>query len=86
MYMHRDIQGFMRFYGQHFSESTVLPQMHILESHIPDWIKKWDTGLGLMGEQGAESVHEELNEIEPSYRTMPNGVDHLRCDIEEHHV
>ena len=61
----------MRFYRQHFPESTVLPKMHMLESHVPDWIEKWGVGLGLMGEQGAEGIHKELNEIESSYRTMP---------------
>ena len=76
----------MRFYRQHFPESTVLPKMHILESHVPDWIEKWGVGLGLMGEQGAESIHKELNEIESSYRTMPNRVDRLLCVIKEHHV
>ena len=60
--------------------------MHMLESHIQDWIEKWGGGLGLMGEQGAESIHKELNGIESSYRTMPNRVDRLLCVIREHHV
>ena len=58
----------------------------MLESHVPDWIEKWSVGLGLMGEQGAESIHKELNGIESSYRTMPNRVDRLLCVIREHHV
>ena len=76
----------MRFYRQHFPESTVLPKMHMLESHVPDWIEKWGVGLGLMGEQGVESIHKELNEIESSYRTMPNRVHRLLCVIREHYV
>lgn len=60
--------------------------MHILEAHVPDWIQKWGVGLGLMGGQGAESIHKSLNEIEFSYRSMPNRVDRLLCIIREHHL
>ena len=75
----------MRFYRQHFPHSTVLPKMHILEAHVADWLQKWGVGLGLMGEQGAESIHKSLNEIEYSFRSMPNKVDRLLCAIREHH-
>ena len=80
------INHIMHFYRQHFPESTVLPKMHMLESHLPDRIEKWGAGLGFMGEQGAESIHKEQNEIESSYRTIPNRVDRLLCVIRERHV
>ena len=41
-----NIQGFMRFYRQHFPQASVLPKMHILEAHVPDWMEKWGVGLG----------------------------------------
>ena len=49
-----------------FPHSTLLPKMHTLEANVPDWIQKWGIGLGLMGEQGAESIHKSLNGIESS--------------------
>ena len=51
--------------------------MHILECHVADWLEKWGVGLGLMGEQGAESVHTSINQIERAYLNIPNTVDRL---------
>ena len=47
----------MNFYREAFPEATVLPKMHFLEEHVVPWLKKWKIGFGLMGEQGAESIH-----------------------------
>ena len=76
----------MNFYRKHFPQATVLPKMHILEALVPDWILKWGVGLGLMGEQGAESIHTSLNQIERSYMNMPDKVDRLLQVIKEHHL
>lgn len=76
----------MWYYRQHFPESTVLPKMHILEHHVPDWIEKWGVGLGMMGEQGAESIHSCFNGIEHSYLCMPNKVERLLRVMQEHHL
>ena len=70
-----NIKGFMAFYRQHFPSATVLPKMHMLECHVPGWMEKWSVGLGLIGEQGAESIHTSFNTIEQSYWSMPNLVD-----------
>lgn len=56
-----------------------------LECHVPGWLEKWGVGLGLMGEQGAESVH-SFNSIERSYHSMPNRVERLLCVVKEHHL
>ena len=76
----------MGFYRQHFSNATVSPKMYILECHVPGWLEKWGVGLGLMGEQGAESIHTSFNLIEQSYPSMPNQVDRLLCIVKEHHL
>lgn len=31
--------------------------MHMLEEHVVPWLRMWHVGFGLMGEQGAESIH-----------------------------
>ena len=59
--------------------------MHILEDHIVERVRCCDFGLGLLGEQGAESVHKEVNSI---MRTMSGIVDkkeRLLSDINEHY-
>ena len=75
----------MAFYRQHFPNATVLPKMHMLECHVPGWMEKWGVGLGLRGEQGAESIHTSFNSIEQSYWSMPNLVDRLFQIVQEHH-
>ena len=62
------IKEFMSYYRTTFPEATVLPKMHILEDHVVDWIRKWEIGSGLMGEQGAESIHAHLNLLEAQFR------------------
>lgn len=76
----------MKYYRKHFPEATVLPKMHFLEAHLPNWLEKWKVGLGFMGEQGAESIHAAFNNIERSYLNMPNKVDRLFRVVQEHHL
>ncbi len=59
-YPDANIKAFMRFYRKHFPHSTVLPKMHFLEEHTVAFLKKWQVGFGLLGEQGAESIHKHL--------------------------
>ena len=47
----------MSSYREFFPNATILPKMHILEDHVVEWMKRWKIGAGLMGEQGAESIH-----------------------------
>ena len=44
----------MDYYRDTFPSASVLPKMHILESHVVPFIRKWGVGLGLLAEQGAE--------------------------------
>jgi len=64
----------MSHYRENFPHATVLPKMHFMEKHDP-WLKRWQVGFGLMGEQGAESIHVNFNSIERSYKSIPNKVD-----------
>lgn len=43
-----------------------------------DWLKKFHLGAGLMGEQGAESIHAHLNRLERTYASVPNRVERLK--------
>lgn len=77
----------MDFYRTTFPGATVLPKMHMMEDHMVPWIRKWRVGFGMMGEQGAESIHASFNGIERSYACMiHNKVDRLKAVVKEHHL
>lgn len=70
-----DIQKFLEYYRSQFPSSTVLPKMHMVEDHVIPWLKQWHLGAGLMGEQGAESIHAHINKLEKDYSGISNSVD-----------
>jgi hypothetical protein len=63
-----DIDEFLQYYRQSFPESRVTPKLHMLEDHVVPFIRQWRVGLGMMSEQGAESIHARFNALE---RTFP---------------
>jgi len=50
--------------------------MHILEDHVVPWIQRWRVSSGLMGEQGSESIHAYIKNLERVYK-IPNEVEKL---------
>ena len=61
--------------------------MHILEDHVVPWMSQWHLGSGLMGEQGAESIHAHMHRLERQYSNIVNPLQQLQylvqeCDIE----
>ena len=68
----------MSYYRKHFPGATVLPKMHILEDHVVPWLSRWNIGAGLMGEQGAESLHAHVHKLESNFATIPNKLDRLK--------
>ena len=74
----------MSFYRANFPDSTVLPKMHILESHTIPWMRRWHLGAGIMGEQGAESLHAHFHKLDGTYHSVVNKVQRLKCIIQEH--
>ena len=78
------ILTFMSFYRENFPHVTVLPKMHIMEDHVVPWLKRWRLGSGLMGEQGAESIHAHLMKLERTHQGIPNELDRLKYIVKEH--
>ena len=76
----------MAFYRESFPEATVLPKMHILEDHVIPWMRRWHIGAGLMGEQGAESIHAHFNRLEMQFNGIANPLDRLRYVFNEYNV
>ena len=47
------------------------------------WMWIWRVGSGLMGEQGAESIHAHLMRLERTYQGIPNELDRLKYIFKE---
>ena len=76
----------MKYYREKFPNSSVTPKMHMLERHIVTQTAKWGFGMGLLGEQGAESIHAKFNSMERAYSGIPNKKDRLLRVVQEHHL
>ena len=77
----------MVFYRTTFPHASILPKMHLMEEHMVPWIRKHHLGFGIMGEQGAESIHANFNEIERSFNSMiHNRVERLLAVVKTHHL
>ena len=58
--------------------------MHILEDHTIPWLRTHHVGPGLMGKQGAESIHAHLMRLERIHQGITSDVDRLRYIMKEH--
>lgn len=74
----------MNYYRETFPKQTVLPKMHMLEEHVVPWLRRWHIGFGLMGEQGAESIHAYFNGLGRTYQGIPDRVTRLKRMMQEH--
>ena len=67
--------------GLHVLLQAALPQYistTLLEDHMVGWLKLYHLAPGLMGEQGAESIHAHLNRLETTYNGIANPVERLK--------
>lgn len=74
----------MACYRESFPSSTVLPKMHMLEEHVVPWLQQWHVGFGMMGEQGAESIHAYFNGLKRRYNTNGSALTNLKRMMYEH--
>ena len=58
-----NIKCYMAFFRANFPEETVTPKQHLLEEHTIPWLLQLWVSPALLGEQGGESVHCQLNTI-----------------------
>lgn len=57
--------------------------MHILEDHVIPWLRHFHIGAGLMGEQGAESIHARVMKLERRYQGIRNDIEQLKYILRE---
>ena len=58
--------------------------MHMLEDHAVEWVKQRNVGFGLLGEQGAESIHARFNNLGRTYACLPKGEERLKSIVKAH--
>ena len=64
--------------------ANVTPKLHRLEGHVTDCMKHFGMGLGLLGEQGMESIHAEFNTLHGKYNAIPTALCRLKTCAEQH--
>ena len=80
-----DIDEFLAHYRFAFPTASITPKLHMVEDHIVDFLRQWKVGIGMLGEQGAESIHTTFNQLERTYSNMPNDVQRLKSMVTEHY-
>ena len=64
---------------------NITPKLHLLERHVvAAQMRHFGTGLGLIGEHGAESIHAKLNLLAATFDAVPKELD-LRAVIAKQH-
>ncbi len=82
----RDIEVFIDYYKTTFPTATIFPKLHMLQYHLTSWLRKWSVGLGMMGEQGAESLHKWFNRQKQTFASVADRVQQLSCIMKEHFI
>ena len=70
-----DIDEFLQHYRTTFPITWVTPKLHMMEDHVVDFVGEWGICIGMLGEQGAESIHTVFNQLARTYANITNGVE-----------
>ena len=88
--LHTDQQDnahqFLSYFRTAFPGATIPIKMHMLEDHATEWVRLTHVGFGLLGVQGAESIHAKFNSLRRAYTAIPDRVERLKCIMKEHLV
>ena len=74
----------MEFFRTNFPKGTIPIKMHMVEDHAVQWARSTHVGFGLLGEQGAESMHAKFNNLARAYSAIKGKVHQLKCIVAEH--
>ena len=82
------IKSFFATFDKEFQGVGRTVKMHILECHTVEWLSLHQAGCGLMGEQGAESIHAKFNSLKRTYSSIRNPLDKdkLKSIMREHYL
>ena len=73
----------MTFFHGTFADATTTIKMHLLEDHATQWANATHVGFGLLGEQGAESIHATFNRLGLAFAPIKERVKQLQCIVKE---
>ena len=74
----------MAFFRDTFPTATVPIKMHLVEDHAIQWAAAYHVGYGLLGEQGAESIHAKFTRLSLAFVSIKDRVKQLQCIVKEH--
>ena len=67
-----------------FPDCSISVKLHLLEEHTVVWARRTHVGFGLMGEQGAESIHASFNTLQRTYHSVHDPLKRLLLIVKEH--
>ena len=79
-------KSFFATFDREFQGIGRTVKMHILECHTVEWLSQHQAGCGLMGGQGAESIHAKFNSLKRTYCGIRNPLDKLKSIMTEHYL
>lgn len=74
----------MAYFRGTWPNERITPKLHLLECHATNFIRKWGGGFGLYGEQGAESIHPQFNQLLRTYCGIKPSTRRLELMLKEH--
>ena len=74
----------MEHFRSSFPNCSITLKMHMLEEHTVPWAKRTYVEFGLLGEQGAESIHARFNSLQRMYHSIHDPVERLSLIMKEH--
>lgn len=80
----REIDEYMDFFRETFSEESVIPKQHILQAHIPAFMTRNNVGMAMFGEQGLEQLHSTIKRMMKSAWGIRNEGQRLLFVMKRH--
>ena len=65
-------------------KGNIRPKLHLLEGHVVSAMRCYGVGLGMLGEQGGESIHAEFNTLAREFKHTVEDLDRLRMIVNQH--
>ena len=65
-------------------QASVFPKLHYLEDHIPQFVRGWKVGPGMMGERGGETVHHLFYRLGERFANMQNPAVWYKHMLKQH--
>ena len=66
------------------SLGNITPKLHLFEGHVVASMKRFDVGLGLLGEQGRESIHAQFNSLSRTFNSAVHELNRLTMVMRQH--